>query len=88
MWGSPGSILAGRELGLDVAPSVAWLARQRDVDGIWTQDLYGERRRFLGPAHGFAGCALALEGLPDLSEALRRHARRGGRAHQLAAARR
>jgi lantibiotic modifying enzyme len=32
----------------------------RDADGAWTQDLYGETRRFLGAAHGFAGNAHAL----------------------------
>ena len=74
MWGSPGTILAGRELGLDVGPSEAWLHAERDEDGLWTQDLYGERRRFLGPAHGLAGCVVALGELPGVAETLRRHA--------------
>jgi hypothetical protein len=73
MWGSPGTILAGRELGLDVSESVEWLRDRREPDGLWTQHLYGERRRFIGPAHGFAGCALAL-GDADVSETLRRFA--------------
>jgi hypothetical protein len=60
MWGSPGTILAGRELGLDVSASVEWLEEQRDDDGLWKQHLYGRPGRGLGPAHGFAGCALAL----------------------------
>jgi hypothetical protein len=60
MWGSPGTILAGRELGLDVAASIQWLQGQRDADGLWTQHLSGHSGRCLGPAHGFAGCALAL----------------------------
>ena len=60
MWGSPGTILAGRELGLDVTASIQWLQGQRDADGLWTQHLYGHSGRCLGPAHGFAGCALAL----------------------------
>ncbi len=72
MWGSPGTILAGRELGLDVSPSVAWLRERRDEDGVWTQELYGQSRRFLGPAHGFAGCALALGEAEGVAEALRR----------------
>jgi hypothetical protein len=72
MWGSPGTILAGRELGLDVSSSETWLRGQRDEDGLWTQDLYGEERRFLGPAHGFAGCVLALGDVPDVAEVLRR----------------
>jgi len=73
MWGSPGTILAGRELGLDVTASVDWLRARREPDGLWTQQLYGNSRRFLGPAHGFAGCALAL-GDADVSETLRRFA--------------
>ena len=60
MWGSPGTILAGRELGLDVTASVEWLLEQRDADGLWTQHLAGRRSRCIGPAHGFAGCVLAL----------------------------
>lgn len=71
MWGSPGTILAGRELGLDVSASVEWLLRERDEDGLWTQVLHGRSSRCLGPAHGFAGCVLALDGVPDVSETLR-----------------
>ena len=74
MWGSPGSILAGRELGLDVTPSIEWLHGRRDPDGVWTQQLNGLTRRWLGPAHGFAGCVLALGDVPDVSETLQRHA--------------
>jgi Lanthionine synthetase C-like protein len=74
MWGSPGTILAGRELGLDVTPSVEWLHGRRDPEGLWTQRLYGETRRFLGPAHGFAGCALALRDVGAVSETLQRFA--------------
>jgi len=70
MWGAPGTILAGRELGLDVSASVAWLRAQRDADGLWTQRLSGKDTRYVGPAHGFAGCALALG--DDVSETLRR----------------
>jgi hypothetical protein len=70
MWGSPGTILAGRELGLDVTPSIEWLQGQRDADGLWTQQLHGRSSRCIGPAHGFAGCALALGDLPDVSETL------------------
>jgi hypothetical protein len=74
MWGSPGTILAGRELGLDVTPSIEWLRGRRDADGLWTQRLAGRSWRWLGPAHGFAGCALALGDLADVSETLRRFA--------------
>lgn len=74
MWGSPGTILAGRQLGLDVTASIEWLRGQRDTDGLWTQQLSGHSRRWLGPAHGFAGCALALGGAEDVSETLERFA--------------
>src|SRR3954454_9132868 len=74
MWGSPGTILAGRELGLDVSASVEWLRSQRGEDGLWTQNLYGSKRRHIGPAHGFAGCALALGDGDGVSGVLRRHA--------------
>ncbi len=72
MWGSPGTILAGRELGLDVTASVDWLRDRRDADGLWTQHLYGQTRRYLGPAHGYAGCALALGESDGVSETLDR----------------
>jgi lantibiotic modifying enzyme len=73
MWGSPGTILAGRELGLDVTAGIEWLRERRDADGLWTQELYGQSTRYLGPVHGFAGCVLALEDV-DASETLRRFA--------------
>ncbi len=70
MWGSPGTILAGRELGLDVTASVEWLRGQRDSEGLWTQLLYGRSSRMTGPAHGFAGCVLALGDVSGVSETL------------------
>src|SRR6266536_3186848 len=76
MWGSPGTILAGRELGLDVTRSIDWLHGQRDAEGLWTQHLPGqkERWRYLGPAHGFAWCVLALGDVAAVSETLLRFA--------------
>jgi hypothetical protein len=74
MWGSPGTILAGRELGVDVTASITWLQAQRDADGLWTQQLHGQSSRCLGPAHGFAGCVLALGDVPGVSETLERFA--------------
>jgi hypothetical protein len=78
MWGSPGTILAGKELGLDVTASVEWLRDRRDADGLWTQRLAGRSSRFLGPAHGFAGCALALGDGNGATETLERFAVRDG----------
>jgi lantibiotic modifying enzyme len=74
MWGSPGTILAGRELGLDVTASRVWLRSRRDTDGLWTQHLGGRSTRFLGPAHGFAGCVIALGDVPAVSETLQQFA--------------
>jgi Lanthionine synthetase C-like protein len=74
MWGSPGTILAGRELGLDVTDSIEWLHGRRDPEGLWTQQLYGQSTRYLGPAHGFAGCVLALGDVTAVSETLHRFA--------------
>ncbi len=72
MWGSPGTTLAARELGLDVTAAVEWLLARRDADGLWTQHLYGKVTRYLGPAHGYAGCVLALGELDGVSETLGR----------------
>ena len=74
MWGSPGTILAGRELGLDVTASIEWLQGRRDTDGLWTQQLSGRSDRLLGPAHGFAGGVLALGDVAAVSETLERFA--------------
>lgn len=74
MWGSPGTILAGRELGLDVTASIEWLLGTRDADGLWTQVLGGKSARYLGPAHGFAGVALALGDADAAAEPLGRFA--------------
>jgi hypothetical protein len=76
MWGSPGTMLAAREVGLDDlwAESAAWLRGERDPDGLWVQDLYGAERRFLGPAHGFAGCVLALGEESGVAATARRYA--------------
>ena len=76
MWGSPGTMLAARELGLDDLweESAAWLRGERDAEGLWEQDLYGRKDRLLGPAHGWAGCVLALGEAPGVAEAARRFA--------------
>jgi hypothetical protein len=67
MWGSPGTMLAARRLGLEELwlRSAEWLWEQWDADsGVWAQHVYGRTRRFLGPVHGFAGNVLALGDSP------------------------
>lgn len=80
--GSPGTMLAAR--GID-RPDL-WRASAdhlRDAweeSGLWTQDIYGRQDQYLGPAHGFAGCVLALAHEPSkeldrrASDAFRRYA--------------
>jgi len=70
MWGSPGTILAGRELGLDVTASIEWLHSRRDREGLCAQQLSERSSRDLGPVHGFAGCVLALGDVVGVSETL------------------
>jgi hypothetical protein len=76
MCGSPGTMLAAHELGLDALwlESADILRAERDADGVWEQHLYGRRLRYLGPAHGFAGCVLALGDDPAAADVARRYA--------------
>jgi Lanthionine synthetase C-like protein len=70
MWGSPGTMLAaaamyeftGEARWVDLwRESAAWLRAEWDPQtGLWTQHLYGRVDQLIGPAHGFAGCVLAL----------------------------
>ena len=72
--GAPGTMLAARAMqartgeerfaALWRASARTLLARQA-TDGLWTQDLYGNRVRYVGAAHGFAGDVLALRGAPQ-----------------------
>jgi hypothetical protein len=77
-WGSPGTMLAARELGLDDLweESAARLLADRDPGtGIWTQAFRGGGdSQYLGAAHGFAGCVLALGRVDGAAETARRHA--------------
>ena len=101
MWGSPGTMLAaaamhdltGEARWLELwHDSAAWLRDRWDPEtGLWTQHLYGRVEQFIGPAHGFAGCVLALSRDGD-AEFHRRAAEataplgdRGGRPRELAA---
>jgi Lanthionine synthetase C-like protein len=70
MWGSPGTMVAaaamhdlsGEARWLELwQESAAWLRGEWDSQtGLWTQHLYGMVDQFIGPAHGFAGCVIAL----------------------------
>jgi hypothetical protein len=82
MWGSPGTMLAanalhelsGDERWLELwRESAKWLREQWDPEtDLWTQRLYGRVDQIVGPAHGFAGCVLALA--PHADEEVHRRA--------------
>ena len=69
MWGIPGTLLAARAMA-DWTGAQRWreacrdsaeaLWRRRDANGFWSQHLYGNVYRGLGPAHGVTGNALVL----------------------------
>ncbi|MEH2555458.1 hypothetical protein V1286_002987 [Bradyrhizobium algeriense] len=72
MWGMPGSMLAAIHMA-EMIQETRWrqlfevqaallLADLEDTPQgpLWTQDLYGQRDRFLGPVHGFAGNVIPL----------------------------
>lgn len=88
MWGFAGTMLAcvfaheldraerWRELYLAQARQLLSELEESEFGPIWTQDLYGAERRFLGPVHGYAGNVLALlKGWDWLSEAERAQVR-------------
>ena len=75
LWGSPGTILAAKAVGLDEEwrRSAAILVEQWDEsDGVWTQTINGKTAQYLGPAHGFTGNVHALRGFIDDDELRRR----------------
>jgi hypothetical protein len=72
MWGMPGSMLACLHM-IDMTGEQRWRAQftaqaerllgelEETADGpLWTQDLYGNRLRYLGPVHGYAGNMIPL----------------------------
>jgi Lanthionine synthetase C-like protein len=65
MWGSPGTMLAARGCGLraewEESANILWTACD-EGSGVWTQDMYGATRQYLGPVHGFAGNVHTLRG--------------------------
>jgi hypothetical protein len=62
--GAPGTMLAARAMHGRTGEarfeelwrvSAARLLSRQEPDGLWTQDLYGDRVRYVGAGHGFAG---------------------------------
>jgi hypothetical protein len=77
LWGSPGTMLAARELGFDDLwqESADRLLADRDPEtGLWTQKFGEKSARYLGAAHGFAGCVLGLGSVEGAAETARRYA--------------
>lgn len=72
-WGSAGTLIAARELGLDEEyRRSATILVDEWRDGLWTQVFTGKARQVLGPAHGLAGNVHALRGFLDDDELRRR----------------
>jgi Lanthionine synthetase C-like protein len=72
MWGMPGSMLACVHMS-EMTGEPRWRAlfeaqaarlleelEETPEGPLWTQDLYGSRRRWLGPVHGYAGNMIPL----------------------------
>jgi lanthionine synthetase-like protein len=84
MWGMPGSMLACLTMD-ELTGEPRWRAiyeaqaerlladlPTNEAGPVWTQDLYGQQRKFLGPVHGYAGNMIALmRGWQWLSDAQR-----------------
>ena len=80
LWGAPGTLVAAsfmrawtEEPAWDAAVSETlervwdtWAWDAAEGVHLWTQDLYGQRVRYLGAGHGFAGNVRALIGAWDL----------------------
>lgn len=78
--GAPGTMLAARAMYERTSEerfaqlwreSARTLLDRREPDGLWTQDLYGNRLRYLGAAHGLAGNVHALFTAPEWLDAPR-----------------
>jgi hypothetical protein len=62
MWGVPGTLLAARAVGdaETIRAGEDAVRAAREADGLWTQHLWGETFRSLGPPHGMVGNIAAL----------------------------
>jgi hypothetical protein len=76
--GAPGTMLAARamyERTREERFTQLWresariLLTRQEPDGLWTQDLYGSRLRYIGASHGFAGNVRALFAAPEWLDA-------------------
>ncbi len=87
LWGSPGTMLAAAALRDSTGEarwselwdeSAAWLEDEWDPEAeVWTQEIEGSSVRYLGAAHGAAGCILGLASGPaDVDERAASVARR------------
>jgi hypothetical protein len=67
MWGTPGTIVAAAAMGWDdlAHESADALVSRRDVEGLWTQRLWGTSFRGIGTVHGLAGNVRALLQVDD-----------------------
>jgi hypothetical protein len=83
MWGVPGTLLVARALHgrtreerwrAAVEQSVQALRDERDGEGLWTQKLYGNSARGLGPIHGLVGNVAALDDVAGAADVLARAA--------------
>jgi hypothetical protein len=65
LWGSPGTMLAARALGLQQewreSAELLWAQWDEETD-LWTQEMYGAVCQYLGPGHGCAANVHALRG--------------------------
>jgi lanthionine synthetase-like protein len=85
-WGSPGTMIAAEAMWRATAEerwrelwreSAEWLISEWE-DPVWTQDMYGERCRYVGAGHGFASNAsVLLSGLDLLADDEDAHGRPG-----------
>jgi lantibiotic modifying enzyme len=83
MWGVPGTLLIARALHAHtreerwraaVEQNVQALRDERDEEGLWTQRLYGNSARGLGPIHGLVGNVATLDDVVGAADVLARAA--------------
>jgi hypothetical protein len=78
MLGVAGTLVVARWIGTGVVESEQALRASRDDDGWWTQHIFGQTFRNLGPAHGLIGNLVALNAVEEAAPILRERALRDG----------